>query len=423
MFRVAAGLLLVIALLIRVGYVDATPEYDLVHDAWGYDYHARSIARGEGYGLSHERGTAFRPPGYPFFLAGVYDVFGLKESPRPERLPTARYAQAVIGTVVVALIGLLARQLWDRRVALVALALAAVYLPLILAGGALMSEPLFVALMLGALCAAVQHRRSSHRYRWVVLAGVLGGLAALTRANGLVLLLPLAAAAWDVRPRWSLRALAPPAVLVAIALLTVAPWTVRNAVELDAFIPVSTQLGSALAGTYNDQARNDRENPASWRSLKRIPGYEHLYDHAASIPEAELERRLRSSALHYIADHPLYVGEVAFWTTRRMLDLAGLDWARHTASTISVDRSWADAGIVCFWIFALLAVGGALTREARQAPAFVWAVPALMYLSVVFLVVETPRYRSAIDPFIVLLAALAVTSLATSIAERRNPSR
>jgi hypothetical protein len=38
-------------------------------------------------------------------------------------------------------------------------------------------------------------------------------------------------------------------------------------------------------------------------------------------------------------------------------------------------------------------------------------VPLLMYLSVVFLVVETPRYRTAIDPFIVLLAALALDAL------------
>jgi hypothetical protein len=43
-------------------------------------------------------------------------------------------------------------------------------------------------------------------------------------------------------------------------------------------------------------------------------------------------------------------------------------------------------------------------------PPFVWAIPVLMFLSVVFLAVETPRYRTALDPFIVLLAAVAVTS-------------
>ena len=65
--------------------------------------------------------------------------------------------------------------------------------------------------------------------------------------------------------------------------------------------------------------------------------------------------------------------------------------------------------MICFWIFALLALFGAFTRRARAAPLWVWAVPLLMYLGVVFLVVETPRYRTAIDPFIVLLAALTVS--------------
>jgi hypothetical protein len=33
-----------------------------------------------------------------------------------------------------------------------------------------------------------------------------------------------------------------------------------------------------------------------------------------------------------------------------------------------------------------------------------------MYLSVVFLAVETPRYRTALDPFVVLLAAAALAA-------------
>ena len=240
----------------------------------------------------------------------------------------------------------------------------------------------------------------------------MAGLAILTRANGLVLLLPLAIGAWDLRPRWSWRALAPPALLVVVALATVAPWTIRNAVELHSFVPVSTQLGSALAGTYNDDARLDRENPASWRSLRRIDELRSIYGQVGTIPEAELEKQLRHESFEYIRDHPGYVATVAFWTTRRMLELGGLDWARHTYSTVSVEPGWANAGVICFWVIALLAVAGAFTVRARRTPLFVWAVPLLMYLSVVFLVVETPRYRSPIDPFVILLAALAVTAAA-----------
>jgi 4-amino-4-deoxy-L-arabinose transferase-like glycosyltransferase len=408
----AALVLLAVALAVRLGYVDATPGYGLRHDARDYDVHARSIAQGEGFSktLAYGRPTAFRPPGYPYFLAGVYRLAGVERAGTPRRIHAARVAQAVVGTVAVGLVGLLAAQLWGAAIALAAMGLAAVYLPLVLVGGSVMSEPLFVMLMLAALVAAVQHRRSAHRLRFAVLAGVLAGLAVLTRANAVILLLPLAAAVWDGRPRLARRSLAAPAALGVAAVLTIAPWTIRNAIELNSFVPVSTQLGSAMAGTYNDAARHDRENPASWRSLRWVPDYAGLFARVRELPEATLERELRRAALGYAREHPAYVAEVVWWSTLRTLELAGHDRSRATAATISIDHRWADRGIVCFWVFALLALAGALTRRARAAPAFVWAVPALLFLSVAFLVVETPRYRAAIDPFVILLAALAVAA-------------
>ncbi|MDP9294613.1 MAG: glycosyltransferase family 39 protein [Actinomycetota bacterium] len=400
----------------------ATPGYVLVHDAKDYDRHARSIAIGHGYADSGRPGrpTAFRPPGFPVLLAGVYKIAGVERAPEARRVLPARIVQAVLGTLIVGLVGLLAAQLWDRRVSLVAMALAAVYLPLILVGGSVMSEPLFAALLLAALAAALAHRESGHRFRFALLAGFLAGLTILTRANAGVLLAPLAYAVWNATPRLSWRALAPPAALVATAILTVSPWTIRNALELHAFVPVSTQLGSALAGTYNDQARTDRENPASWRSRHHgLKEYEPLYARARQTNEAVLEKQLRKRAMQYISDHPGYLATVAFWTSARMLDLAGMDWSRHTASTISVTAGWAVAGVVCFWIFAVLAVAGAFTAPARRAPWFFWAVPVLLYLGVVLLVVETPRYRTGIDPFIVMLAALALTRRVRPASGRR----
>src|SRR5215203_2801498 len=189
----AAWLILALALLLRVGYVAVTPDYTLVHDALDYDRAAQSIAQGEGWPTSRapDRPSAFRPPAYPVLLAVVYTVAGVEHATRHERVVAARILGIVISTLVVALVGLVALQLWGRRVALLAMGGAAIYIPLILVGAAVMSEPLFAALLLGALAAALQHRRSTHRWRWLLLAGFLGGLTILTRANALVLLLPL----------------------------------------------------------------------------------------------------------------------------------------------------------------------------------------------------------------------------------------
>jgi 4-amino-4-deoxy-L-arabinose transferase-like glycosyltransferase len=409
---IAALALVAGALALRIAYVDATPNYVLRHDAVDYDTHARSIAEGQGYSktLAHGRPTAFRPPGYPYFLGGVYKVLGVERADAPRRLRVARIAQAFIGAAIVALVGVLAAQLWGWGVGLVALALSAIYVPLITVGGAVMSEPLFDAFMLGSLVAAIHHRRSPHRYRWALVAGFVGGLAILTRANAFVLLLPLAWAVWDGRPWRSRTALGPPAALMLVALLTLVPWTIRNARELHAFVPVSTQFGSALAGTYNDAVRADTQNPAAWQGLKHIPDYAPLWAKIDVTPEPVLERELRAAAFRYIRKHPTFVLKVGWWNTRRMLDLAGLRRSRATAATITINHKWADRGIVCFWTVAGLALVGAFTRRARRAPPYVWLVPALMFLSVVFLVVETPRYRTPIDPFLVLLATAALTT-------------
>ena len=87
MDRRVVGSLLALALILRLGYVAATPGYEAVNDPHNYDVHAVSIATGHGFariGSGPSGETAFRPPGFPYLLAGVYRLSGVaRAAPAP----------------------------------------------------------------------------------------------------------------------------------------------------------------------------------------------------------------------------------------------------------------------------------------------------------------------------------------------------
>ena len=76
----AAWLILLLALLLRVGYMVATPGYELVHDAHRLRPRRDVGRRGRRLAVSRTRAreTTFRPPAYPVLLAGVYKVAGVE---------------------------------------------------------------------------------------------------------------------------------------------------------------------------------------------------------------------------------------------------------------------------------------------------------------------------------------------------------
>src|SRR5581483_4379542 len=172
--------ILLLAGVARVGVIAAEGSYQPAFDGAHFD----AIARGNGYGNSllpmTQGPSAYRAPLYPTVLAGAYVVTG-------DSVTAGRVENALIGVVIVALIGIVASQLWSRRVGSVALAIAAVHPTLLLYGSGLQLEPLLAALILAATAAAIQHRRAPRGLWWPAAAGVLVGFTALTRETGFLL--------------------------------------------------------------------------------------------------------------------------------------------------------------------------------------------------------------------------------------------
>jgi hypothetical protein len=245
--------------------------------------------------------------------------------------------------------------------------------------------------------------------RWLIAAGVLCELAVLTRSNAPALLLPLAIAVASAGERPLRARLGRAAALVGVAALVVAPWTLRNAVALDAFVPVTTEAGSALAGTYSDETRHDRDRPGTWKPPAHFRELRPVLDPVRRDEPAE-QRALLERSLRYMADNPAYVAEVGSRNLWRLSGLEGRDWWHFSGRTLSLPGWPADVSGVAFLAFLALAAVGVFTAAARAAPRWLWLMAVLVLASVIFVVGET-RFRAPVDAFVVLLAALAVARL------------
>ena len=139
------------------------------------------------------------------------------------------------------------------------------------------------------------------RWRLALLTGLLGGAASLIRANGLPLLIPLAAGILFSR-QTPLRMRARNAGLIALsALIVVAPWIVRNTILFGRVAPVSTNLGinlvignnPASTATYSASIDSAWGGPEAWRDAGGA-----LWD------EAQRDSFLQGRGLRYIGEYP-----------------------------------------------------------------------------------------------------------------------
>jgi 4-amino-4-deoxy-L-arabinose transferase-like glycosyltransferase len=400
---------LALALAVRVLVILATPGFVPRNDAWDFDRNAVALVDRGTFATSivTPRGgpTAYRPPLFPLALAGVDAITGTGPDSQSTRWSADRGLEAVLGTIAVALIYLIALELFGATAALVAGTIAAIYPTLLLVGSSLLSESLFIPLLLGAVLAGLKARRSARPVRLALVAGALIGLASLTRANGLLLIVPLWFLVWVDRPRMTLRSARVPAAMLAAALVALLPWTIRNVSVFHQLVPVSTEGGYTLAGQFNPQEAANKQFPYIW--IPPVTDLEQAFRAEPNGNEADIDSKMSSLALSYMRHHPAVVLKTLFWNTLHLAGLPGPGLERWGAPYESYPRGLAVASVYAFWLLAVLALAGALTPAARRAPLALWGFPLAVFLSTVGLS-GIERTRSPADPFLIVLGSLAV---------------
>lgn len=303
-----------IALVLRLAYALPRAELVWIDDAGAYLQLASNMMSGRGFVTDLEPYfRSWRPPGYPFFLVGVFTFFGQSAS-------AIAALQSVLGALTCVWILRIGTACVGPRVGLLAAALTIVNPELLRLTPNPLTETLYVALVAWTVLLVIGVYRGAG-WRTAALAGFTLGAAILVRPTLLpaVPFIALFAGFGAARDR-SERVRR--AVLVgAVAVAVLVPWTLRNYRIHGAFVPVATIGGVALfvglPPSDDDIAAIGSSWPA-WRLLEaglhRLPnGYDMLPElngvkrAPPDPPLDELEQSRAGTAyfLRYVREDPV----------------------------------------------------------------------------------------------------------------------
>ena len=405
---VALGLRLAAAVVVS-RYVAGRPTPCVFPDTIIYWELARRIVASEPY-LVPQGGAphyALRTPGYPLFLAGCRWLFG-------PNLPAVRVVQAGLGALAVWLVARLCLAIGpDRRrvagsVAWVAALLAAVDPYVVGMSALVLSEAIFVPLMLAGLwgLAALWRTEGEEPTRRptaiAVGIGTLMAAAVLARPSWL-LFVPAVLLAWVVGAgRGHRGAAVRGAAVVALAFAaTMAPWWVRVYRIHGRFVPTALWVGASLYDGVGPQANGESD-------MRFVDEPD-----VRSLGEVEQEDEFRARSIRAIRADP---GRVAWLAAVKL----GRFWSPWPNAAML--RSWRVnllSAAVTLPVFGLLMLG--VWDRRKDIRALVLLLGPLAYFCALHLIfVSSIRYR--IPGLVPALGLAAVGAVSAFEAARRGLS-
>jgi 4-amino-4-deoxy-L-arabinose transferase-like glycosyltransferase len=386
LIAIAAG-----GLVLRAIYAYAiVKSRPLIGDALEFQQQANLLADGHGYiqifpwYLGHvARPSADKPPLYPF-LEAIPSLFGGRNWAWHDLVDIFG------GTALIGVVGLLGRRVAGARAGVIAAALAAVYPLLIAADGSLRSETIYALLVTLSLLVALWCRERPTARRAALLGAVIG-LAALTRGEALLLavLLPFAVAGWR-------RGL----ISIVACVLVLTPWLVRSWAEFGQPVLISTNVGGLLAGANCAQTYS---GPllGQW-TLACLPK-------PRFTNEAKESDRMRSIGLRYAREHAERLPVVFAARLGRSFELfrPKQQWvmeAFYEGRSLEVER----AGVLVYYVVALLAIAGVLVLRRRHGPWLILLTPVVLVVFVSITAYGFTRFRVGAEPALIVLAAIAL---------------
>lgn len=348
----------------------------------------------------------FQAPLYPFFLGAIYVVFG----PNPI---VAKLVQILLSVASCWLIYHLARRVFDRSKAVVALALASIYGMFLFFANELVVVTLFTFLVLAALSILIEASVRDSLLWWVG-AGLAFGFAGITRGT----ILPLAAVVplWLIgarRQEFGLARLVKEAALFSVGVLVVvAPVTIHNYHADGSFVLVASNDGvnffignnpdsdgmtAAVVGTRGDHVGGKEDQIRIAR--------EGLGNPRATA--GEVSKFWYGEGLQFIRKDPWAAMRLAARKVLVLINAYEVGNNRVIEFTARHSRifRW---GTIGFWLILPLAVAGMILGTGRRPQVMLLYAFVSLYAAILVVFFITSRYRLPVVPVLIIFAAVAI---------------
>jgi 4-amino-4-deoxy-L-arabinose transferase-like glycosyltransferase len=356
------------------------------------------------YSITTGQPTSFRAPGFPFALAIIYWIAG------PNNFLAARIMFCLTGALLCLPIFLIGRTLVNERVGLLSALGVAIYPNILYYNIHFSSEPLFTLLLTCAtwfwLCA--WKHDSLRNYS---ISGLMLGLAALTRPVAFYFA-PLIAVGiiWIGRRQLS-RALTATAILLITVTLPIVPWAFRNYKAHDRWLLFASNGGSTFWGANNEIVLNEPQFNGQWISTERMGNQKN--DVKVLSNEVDRDRLEWQHGTQFIREHLdnlprlCWYKFVELWTpicktpNQKFNSIIGLSYGAAIPFML-----W---GI---WF---------LVRDPKLSAAeiIILLVPIVGSVLSCLLFYGSARFRSTIEPILLIFAAVALQSVSTKLFFRK----
>jgi 4-amino-4-deoxy-L-arabinose transferase-like glycosyltransferase len=391
--------LLALALRLTVLTLAATYKFPAREDHFSFGWEtgriARSIATGEGFSSpfhGHTGPTTWIAPLYPYFLAGLFRLFGVYSN-------TAAWLALAFNSVFSALtcvtIFYIGKEVFGLKVAKWTAWIWAVLPYSIYWAIRFAWETSLATFLLSAVFLLAFRMEQGGRARDWTWFGLLWGMIALANP-ALLAFLPLCGFWILFRERRAGRLQSSgPLLSATIFLLLVTPWLLRNYLTFGDFVFIRGNFGAEL------RMGNGPNADGTWMFWLHPTQNKLQLERYQQLGEVAYVKERQREATQWIEEHPARFLAISlkraffFWfgtprAARSAIEAQTKDWVFSLSS-----------------ILALLGLGLAVKRRRRGAWLFFWlivSVPMIYYFTF-----SHPRYRHPIEPELLLLIVYVVS--------------